>query len=104
MEIVRLGKAEISKMLQENEIVMLLGGGGVLVFIFANHLKLKRVRAWKILTGGFCVLLAGWLFTVLEGFFLKAVFNFLEHMCYAASSVLIAVWCWKGFGSRKESK
>ncbi len=90
-------------MLKENEVVMFLIGAGVLVFILTNRLRLKRIQAYKILTGGFCFLLAGWLFTILEGFILIEFFNYLEHMCYAASSILIVMWFWKVFKRYKES-
>ena len=89
-------------MINENEIVMLLLGGGVFIFILGNRLRLKYLQAWKTLIAGFYVLLAGLVLTVLEGFFWSACLNYLEHMCYAGSSILIAVWCWKGFVGVKE--
>jgi hypothetical protein len=90
--------------IQENEIVMLILGGGVLVFTLINLSRLKRIPAWKILITGFYVLLAGFVLTVLESFFWKDFLNLLEHMCYAASSAIVAVWCWKVFESKKEAK
>jgi hypothetical protein len=90
-------------MFQENELVMLLLGVGVLVFTLGNRFRLKRLPASKILCTGFYMLLAGWILTVLEGFCWKGVLNYLEHMCYAGSSLLMAVWCWKVFGSKKEA-
>ena len=80
-------------MIYENEIVMLVLGLGVLVFVLANREHLRRVPSFKVLIIGFCVLIVAWLVTVLEGFFWKAYFNFVEHACYAASGVLIAFWC-----------
>jgi hypothetical protein len=90
-------------MFQENELVMLLLGVGVLIFTMGNRFTLKRLPASKILCTGFYMLLAGWILTVLEGFFWKGVLNYLEHMCYAGSSLLMAVWCWKVFGGKKEA-
>ena len=90
-------------MFQENELVMLLLGVGVLVFTLGNRFRLKRLPASKILCAGFYMLSAGWILTVLEGFFWKGVLNYLEHMCCAGSSLLVAVWCWKVFGSKKEA-
>jgi hypothetical protein len=89
-------------MFHENELVMLLLGVGVLVLTMGNRSRLKRLPAWKILCAGFYVLLAGWILTVLEGFFWRGLLNYLEHMCYAGSSFLVAVWSWKVFGSKKE--
>ncbi|MCK4824454.1 hypothetical protein KA005_52370 [bacterium] len=91
-------------MIQENEIIMLLLGIGVLIFVLGNRQRLQRVPASKILISGFCTALIGWIFTVLEGFFWKDFLNFIEHICYAGSSVLVAFWCFKVFGSRKESR
>ena len=89
--------------IHENEVVMLLLGVGVLIFISGSRPRLERLASWRILAGGFYVLLVGWNLTVLEGFFWESVLNYLEHMCYAISSFLVAVWCWKVFGSRKEA-
>jgi len=83
----------------ENEVVMLLLGVGVLTFILGNRSRLKQLTASKILIVAFYLLLAGWVLTVLEGFFWEGILNFVEHLCTAVSSVLVAVWCWKVFGS-----
>lgn len=88
----------------ENEIVMLLIGVGVLIFILGSRSRLKRLPASNILIAGFYTLLAGWVLTVLEGLFWEGVLNHLEHLCNAVSSVLVAVWCWKVFcGSPRDS-
>ena len=89
-------------MFHENEIVMLLLGVGVLILLLANRIRLKRVPASKILIAGFYILLAGWAMTVLEGFFWEDLLNYLEHICYAASSLLVVIWCWKVFRSKNE--
>lgn len=89
-------------MIQENEIIILLLGIGVFVFILGNHKQLWRIPFSKILISGFCLTLAGWMFTVLEGFFWKEFLNFIEHVCYAGSSILVAFWCVRVFGIREE--
>lgn len=91
-------------MVQENEIVMLLIGVGVLIFIVNNRVQFKRLPAWKILATAFYVLLGGWVLTVIEGFFWNELLNLFEHICYATSSVLVTAWCWKIFGIEKEAK
>ncbi len=83
-----------------NEIVMLSIGTGVLLFILSNRARLKYLAAYRILIAAFCVMLAGWILTVLEGFFFEWLLNFLEHLCYAVSSLLVVVWCWKVFVGR----
>ena len=83
-------------MIHENELIMLASGFGALVFILANYSKLKQVPSATILLRGFYILLLGWVLTVLEGFLLSGFFNFLEHLCYAASAIVVAFWFWKG--------
>ena len=89
-------------MFQENEIVMLVLGAGVLVFILWKRTRLKRIPASKVLISGFCVLLAGWVATVLEGVLWGSYLNVLDHLCYAGSSVLLAIWC--GMALRGEER
>jgi len=91
-------------MIQANEIITLLLGVGVFIFIFGNRQQLTGSSELKILIFGFYLILAGWIFTVLEGFFWRDFLNFIEHLCYATSSVLIAIWCFKVFKWRDESK
>ena len=91
-------------MVQENEIVMLLLGLGVLIFMLGNRQRIKSIPASNILMACFYTLVTGWVFTVVEGFIWPGFFNLLEHLCYAGSSVLMAVWCWKTFGHREKAK
>jgi len=88
----------------ENEVVMLSLGVGVLIFILGNWARLKRLTAYRILLAAFCLMLAGWVLTVLEGFFYEWLLNFFEHLCYAVSSLLVAVWCWMVFGRNPGEK
>ncbi len=88
-------------MIQENEIILLLLGLGVLIFVLSNRLRLQRLPESKTLIAGFYMLMAGWVLTVLEGFLLEGLLNFIEHMCYASSAVLVAAWCWKVFGKEE---
>jgi len=91
-------------MIQQNEIIMLLLGIGCMIFILVNKQKVKRIPVAKTLIAGFYVLLAGYVLTILEGLFLKDLLNVLEHICYASSSILMAVWCWKLFAYKKDAK
>jgi hypothetical protein len=87
----------------ENEVVMLLIGVGVLIFIVGSRARLKSLPASNLLISGFYVLLASWTVTVLEGFFWEGVLNYIEHGCNAVSAVFVALWCWKVFGSGRET-
>ena len=91
-------------MIQQNEIIMLLLSIGCSIFILVNKQKVKRIPLAKLLIAGFCVLLAGYVLTIFEGIFWKDFLNVLEHICYAASSILMAVWCWKIFVVKKDTR
>ncbi|MCF8024638.1 MAG: hypothetical protein K9K82_04015 [Desulfobacteraceae bacterium] len=82
-------------MIQENEIVMLALGLGVYFFVVAYQPRLERIFEWKLLRLSYLLLLAAWIFTILEGFFLPRTFNIAEHLGYASSTAVLAVWCWK---------
>ena len=88
-------------MLQENEVVMLLLGVGNLIFIALNRTHVKRINAWLILLSSYFLLLAGWMFTILEGFFLEDLLNLLEHACYLGSAIVLTYWCWKTVNRRQ---
>ena len=83
---------------------MLLLGIGCMIFILVNKQKVKRIPVAKLLIAGFYVLLAGYVLTILEGLFWNEFLNVLEHICYSASAILMAVWCWKIFAYNKDAK
>ncbi len=90
-------------MLHENEVVMLLFGLVIFLFIAFNKVHIRRIYAWRILLASYSLLLIGWLLTILEGYFFESFLNFLEHLCYAFSAVVLAVWCFRLFrDNRKE--
>ena len=84
-------------MLQENELVMVIMGFVTLLFIILNRHQLKRIPSAAILLSSFFILYIGWFLTIMEEFLLGDILNFLEHTSYAASSILMAIWCWKTF-------
>lgn len=90
-------------MLQENEIIMMLLGMGVFIFVLADHARLKSIPFSRILIASFLVLFMGWILTILEGFFLGPVLNLFEHLCYLGSSALLLMWCWKTFITKETS-
>ena len=82
-------------MIYTNEVVMLILGMGVLWFVMLNRIKIRRITAWKLLLSAFYFLMAGWFFTVIEGFVLLPFFNLLEHISYCVSAIFMAIWCYK---------
>ena len=91
-----------NKMVQENEIITLVLGLGVLIFVLGNHSQLKRFHGMKVLVAGYLLALTAWILTILEGFWMKDFCNLLEHLCYAGSSLLMVVWLWKIFFDKRE--
>jgi hypothetical protein len=85
----------------ESELVLLLLGVGILIFMSANRSRLARLPSRGLFITAFHVLVLGWVLTVLEGLFLQDILNAAEHACYATSSLLIAVWCWRAFVRRE---
>lgn len=81
-------------MLYDNEVVMLILGAGVFGFVRLNYPRIKRIHSWKWLLLSFYLMMAGWSFTILEGFIMSGVFNYCEHICYLLSGLVLAIWCW----------
>jgi hypothetical protein len=88
-------------MIQENEVIGLLLGIGVLIFILANRSRLASLPSARLLLASYYILLAGWALTVLEGFFWGQTLNLLEHVAYAVSAILMAIWCWRVCGWKR---
>lgn len=80
-------------MIQEVEIIRLLISLGVMVFLVIRKEQLKVIPYYKILVACYSLLVVGWVFTILEGFFAPDTLNVIEHICYTIASVLLAIWC-----------
>lgn len=89
-------------MIQESELIMVLLGSGVLFFLLANTPQLRRIPEYRLLIVSYAILFFGWVLTVAEGIFLGRLLNFMEHLCYAISSAMLALWIWKVCKSGKE--
>lgn len=86
-------------MIYENEIVMLIFGIVVVIFIGLNYQKLKSLESIKILLTGFCLFFCAWVFSTAEGFFLENILNFFEHACYAAGAIVVLRWLYTSFNT-----
>lgn len=91
-------------MLEEREVVALLLTVGVLVFLLVNRARIHRLPSSGLLVASFGVLFVGRLLTVLEGFLYRDLLDLVEHVCYAGSAVLLAVWCRRAFGKEAASR
>ena len=81
-------------MMQQNELITFLIGAGTAAFIWLNRRRIAQIPGSNWLLLSYSALFAGWTITLVEGFVLPDLMNALEHMCYMASSVAAAGWCW----------
>jgi len=77
----------------DHEIMVLLLASAVTVFVLRNRRQLSQLPVSPVIMGAFYVLLAGWILTVVEGFFWNQLLNVIEHLCYVASALLLFAWC-----------
>jgi hypothetical protein len=91
-------------MIEPNEIVMFFIGLGVWIFTFFHRADLRHLPEPGIILAAFYSLVVSIAATVLEGFFWFDFFNLAEHVCLTISSVLMAVWSWKIFTGRRETR
>ena len=81
--------------IHENEVLMFTLGLGVCLTGCTFRGPLLRIPDWPFLRAAYLVLLTAWGATILEGLFLPALLNFVEHTGYALSAILLAMWCWR---------
>lgn len=75
---------------QESEIVSLLMAIGLTPVLFASARRL-RFAGESALKVGLSFMLASYVFTVAEGYYLPDIFNLLEHATLAGAAVAICV-------------
>lgn len=90
-------------MIKENEIMVLILAIGVWVFLTVNRARIKQLRGWRTFLTAFAVLTAGWVLTILEGFFWQEALNLSEHICYSVSSIFLALWCWQIYTDERKA-
>ena len=84
-------------MIEQNELLTLLVGVSVLLFVISNWRGLRSLPYSLVCLLAYLFLVLGLAFTVLEGLFFGRSINFLEHVCYGLSSLLLACWVWRVF-------
>lgn len=75
-----------------DEVIILALGIGALLFMLSRGERLKALPNTSLFLSSFVVLLIAWVLTILEDIFLRDVMNTLEHVGYAASTVLLMLW------------
>lgn len=79
-------------MIQQNELVVSICSIGMLIFLLSYRKYLWRVPGSRLVLGAYSLLVAGWVLTVLEGFFWPNILNLLEHLCHTTSSIMVVLW------------
>ena len=81
-------------MINQNELITFLVGAGVALFVWLNRRRIAQIPGSTWLLISYSTMLTGWTLTIIEGFILPDLMNALEHVCYMASSLAAAGWCW----------
>ena len=84
-------------MIEKFEVVLLLLGIFVLVFVFANKRLFHYLPSSNILIAGFLMFFISWVLTNLESILLTDMLNLLEHLFQLTGAVFIFAWCWNVF-------
>jgi len=78
----------------QNEIITLLLGVGVWGLILLKLSAFRQIPRFRLLAVAYLLLTFAWMATNAEAVGWPGAFNLVEHVCYFASSVVIAFWCW----------
>lgn len=89
-------------MSHDNEMIMLIISLAVVVQIAAIMKFLRVLPYSNYLLFSFGCLLASAILTVAEGYLFAELFNYLEHLSYLASAILLAVWCGRVFMGKQQ--
>lgn len=90
---------------QENEIVGVVIGAAVVIFLVLNSRKLKEIiPVFWCLSFSFLFLFLSEVATNLEAVRWPAVMNFLEHFSHLLSSFFLLLWCEFSLPRERERK
>jgi hypothetical protein len=85
----------------ENEIATLLLCLGVFIFTLKNRGEFKQIPSSGVILTGFYLFFGGVILTVAEEFIWPDLLNYIEHLLYLFSSVMVFIWCWLVFAFEK---
>lgn len=90
-------------MVQENELITMLLGFGILLFLIANRAHFIRVPSRRLLTISLLLFLTSWVSTVLEDFLWAVFLNLIEHISNLLGTLLLVVWIWRSESDSSEA-
>jgi len=91
-------------MIEEGELIVFILGIVVFIFIIINYENLKTIPKFKFFLTSIILILIAWFATVFEALFLYNLLNFIEHLFYVLSSILILIWMIIIMRKRREKK
>ncbi len=87
-------------MIDFSELIVFIVGIVTLVVILKDKKDVELLPDYRLFIFSFYLVLGGWFFTIVEGFFLHDFFNLIEHVLYATSNIFLASWCYVVFRRR----
>jgi len=90
--------------IQEDELITLIIGSFVLLFIIMKRSNLKIIPFSGVLIFAYYLVFCGWILTILESFFFEKTLNILEHFCYMASIGTLTFWCYQFFNRQRKEE
>ena len=84
-----------------DELIMLIISLVVLVQIVANYRFLQRLPWRSLILWSFALLALSAFCTVAESLVFEEVLNYIEHVSSMTAAILLAIWCWCVFDSKK---
>ena len=88
--------------LAHDELIMLIVSLVVVIQIVASFKFLQWLPQRLLLLCSFGLVTLSAFCTVAESILFPEVLNYIEHLSFMAASILLAVWCWCVFGSKKQ--
>ncbi len=88
-------------MFAANEIITLILGLGIAVFFLAYRRRLQEWPGGRWLCRAYAATMAGWVLTVVEGFWLPELCNTLEHLSYGLAGLLLFWAVLRGEGEKR---
>ena len=88
------GKGWREFMFEEQELLILILGIGLLVYASFKRSDLASIPYSGIIAVAYLSMLISWALSVLEGYYYPYLLNILEHITCMIGSLLLAIWAW----------
>ena len=85
-----------------DELIMLIISLAVVIQVAANFNFLKRLPGSYLILSSFALVALSAFCTVAESLVFPEVLNYIEHLSFMTASILLAIWCWRVFGFKKQ--